>query len=442
MFQRFLGIVAMTALAFQIASGPTMALADALARLKPQRLADIHAAIADLQLVWTKTDRPPPYRDYRANLHVHSLWSHDSRGTRDEIVAAARKAGTQILMFSEHPADHYDFFAQGHHGTQDGVLMIPGAESQGFLVYPTHSLHGNVNGTPQQFSDLVRGRGGQMFVSHLEERMDWAIRGVTGVEIYNTHADFKDEKAMIAALRNPLWIFQVAEAIRMYPQEAYSAIQDYPQDYLARWDELCKQTPHTGVSANDAHQNVGLIVRWSAPEKVRVEDALGKLLLEVDRVDLPGHEQLCREKQVGDLLFRFLLDPYEVSLRHVGTHLLLHSLNEANVREALDRGRAYVAFDWLADASGFDFAAVAGNRRAEMGEDLAFEPGMRLQAQSPLPVLWKIIRDGALVCEMNGRRLEWEIAEQGNYRVEAWLDVAGERLLWVLANPIYVRSEK
>ena len=43
---------------------------------------------------------------------------------------------------------------------------------------------------------------------HLEERMDWDIAGLTGTEIYNTHADFKDETKFLAALRSPLTLLQ------------------------------------------------------------------------------------------------------------------------------------------------------------------------------------------------------------------------------------------
>ena len=132
---------------------------------------------------------------------------------------------------------------------KDGVLLIPGAETNGFLVFPKQSLRGLGTGTPQEFCDLVRGRGGLMFLSHLEERMNWEVRGLTGTEIYNTHADFKDEKNLIAALRNPFWLLKAIDLFQKYRQEAFSALQDYPQDYLRRWDQLCEKAPHTGVAA-------------------------------------------------------------------------------------------------------------------------------------------------------------------------------------------------
>ncbi|HLN30325.1 MAG TPA: PHP domain-containing protein [Gemmataceae bacterium] len=414
--------------------------ADALEKLKPEKLEATHKAVQALRVEWQKIPRLGPYVDYRANLHVHSALSHDSRGTIEEIVAAAKAAGTQVLMFTEHPSERYDFYRDGHRGMKDGVLLIPGAENKGFLIFPTQSLRGVEASSSQEYSDLVRSRGGLVFLSHLEERMDWEIRGMTGTEIYNTHADFKDEKKLIAAMRNPLWIFKSAELFMKYPQESFSALQDYPADYLKRWDELCTRAPHTGVAANDSHQNVGLVVRLVQGDKARLEDALGEKLFELDVGALPILQSMAKGKRVGDVLFQIRLDPYPISLRHVGTHLLLPELTEKAVWEALEAGRAYVSFDWLADATGFDFAAVSGKDRHEMGSRTAYENGLRLRAQAPLPVRWKVIRNGKVVSQSNGRALDSAVSEPGNYRVEAWLKIAGEEMIWVLSNPIYIRA--
>lgn len=416
--------------------------ADALARLKPDRLEATRKAILELRSQWRKLQRSGPYEDFRANLHVHSALSHDSRGTIAEIVAAAKAAGTRVLLFSEHPADHYDYVTDGHRGLRDGVLLIPGAETGGFLAYPKKSLRGLGQGAPQEFADLVRRSDGLIFLSHLEERMDWKIRGLTGTEIYNTHANFKDEKKLIAAMKNPLWLLGAVDLFRKYPQEAFSALHAYPAAYLKRWDELSKDTPHTGVAANDSHQNVGLTIRLLDEGNVRLEDALGKKLIELPIGDFEPLQQLTKGKKKGDIVFQLLLDPYEVSLRHVGTHLLMPRLVEKEVWQALEGGRAYVAFDWLADATGFDFWAECGASRYEMGRSFSIANGLKLCARTPLPVHWKLMRQGQIVKESDGRTFATGVAEPGVYRVEAWLDVAGEAMIWILSNPIYVRTTK
>src|SRR5205085_11110621 len=126
-------------------------------------------------------------------------------------------------------------------------------------------------------------------------------------------------------------------------------------------------------------------------------------LIERDAGAVAALQPLRAGKKAGDVLFRLLLDPYEYSLRHVGTHLLLTELSEPAVWEALKAGRAYVAFDWLADASGFDFAAHAGPRRFEMGSRVRWEKGLSLRGRAPLPGRWKLVRDGKIVLESSGR---------------------------------------
>ena len=411
---------------------------DAMENLKLERLEAVHQAVLALRTQRMEVPRTGPFHEHRANLHVHSHWSHDSVGTVEEILVAARTVGTTVLMFSEHPADHYDFFVDGNQGLKDGVLMIPGAEMQGFLAYPKMSLRGVTTSSPQELSDLISGRDGQIFVSHLEERMDWQIQGVTGVEIYNTHADFKDETNMLAALKNPFRMLQMAGLIKTYPQESFAALQNYPADYLKRWDELTQIAPHTGVSANDAHQNVGFVVRWTEGDTGRLEDPLGEKGLELNLAALPDLETLRKDKQPGDIIFSMFLDRYENSLRHVGTHLLLKDLSEDSVRECLEAGRAFVAFDWIADSTGFDYSANSESMRYEMGSQVTATPGLTLKAIAQLPVHWRLIRGGEVISESDGNTMSFEVRSPGVYRCEAWLDVAGAQMIWILSNPIYV----
>lgn len=420
--------------------GPIFAV-DAIDRLTAERLEAVHQAVIKLQGDRQTISRPDQFIDVRANLHVHSAFSHDSRGKLDDIVTAAKAAGTQVLLFTEHPADHYDVFRDGHQGLRDGVLLIPGAETNGMLVYPGQSIKEFLKTTPQELSEIVRGRDGLTFLSHLEERMDWNLRGLTGVEIYNTHADAKDEKRLLASVKNPLWLMKTAELYQRYPQEAFSSLQDYPKDYLKRWDELCQVAPHTGVSANDAHQNIGVSVIMADEGKVRVEDPLGELLLMLDAAVFNTIKPIPKDAKVGDSLFQLRLDPYENSLRHVGTHLLVTELSQPAVWQALNNGRAFVAFDWMADATGFDFAAQSGGVRHEVGTQFKYSPETKLTGQSPLPAKWKLLRNGELVSQSDGRTFEASVNAAGNYRVELWLNIAGEDRIWILSNPIYI-SEK
>ena len=61
--------------------------------------------------------------------------------------------------------------------------------------------------------------------------------------------------------------------------------------------------------------------------------------------------------------------------------------------------------------------------------------------RAPLPVRWRLVRDGKVVSEAAGRTLDEPVTGPGNYRVEAWLTVAGEPTIWILSNPVYVRPQ-
>ena len=368
---------------------------------------------------------------------VHSAFSHDSRGKIEDIVASAKKAGTQVLMFTEHPAAHYDFVKDGHQGMRDGVLMVAGAEEVGLLAYPLAPVP-KAGGT-LEMAALVKRTGGLNFLAHLEERMDVESPDLTGVEIYNIHALFKEQKRLVSQMKNPIWLANAAKMINQYPQEAYSTLHDYPANYLKRFDALCQKRPHTGVSANDAHQNIGLVLRLKENNKVQVEDALGEKLLEIDRLLAGAVAKIPADAKPGDVVLRLQLDRYENALRHAATHLLMEGQTREQGWEALEKGRAFVGFDWMADSTGFQLEVQEGDKRHAMGSRLKLEPGMRLAGKAPLAGEWKIARNGMVVHEGTGRAMEMELKEPGVYRAEVWLEIAGEKRVWILSNPIYVR---
>jgi hypothetical protein len=260
---------------------------------------------------------------------------------------------------------------------------------------------------------------------------------------------------MIDSMKNPLWLIKTADLIDKYPQEAFSALQTYPSDYLARWDQLCWVAPHTGVAANDAHQNVGVRVVLGLDNKVIVMDALGEELLKLERLLVAPVLKIPEGAQPGDVLLKLQLDPYEFSLRHAGTHLLVSDLTQEAVWEALEEGRTYVAFDWLADARGFDLTLIEGSRRHPIGSKLEWDAISRvsdmprLVGQSPLQATWKVIRTGEdgqgglavgqLVHEIKDLKLDFNLKESGNYRVELWLELLGQPHCWILSSPIYIK---
>ncbi|MBX3423716.1 MAG: hypothetical protein KF752_19335 [Pirellulaceae bacterium] len=421
------------------------ALGDATSRMQIGQLKATRAALEALRDEWQAVSAPPgEFRDYRAQLHVHTHFSHDSRSPIEEILQAAQECNTQVLMFNDHPSDEYDFFKDGYQGLRDGVLMVAGAEKGGFLVYPNRSIQANTYEGPQGLANLVRSDDGLIFLSHLEERMDWAISGITGNEIYNTHADVMEEKRFLSALKNPLMLMGLMPAIRDYPQEMFGAILDYPADYLRRWDELCQTARHTGVAANDAHHNQVIRAYVTEDQQVAIEDALGKRVATLDPEKVALVKPLVAGRKPGDVILELDLDPYPRSFQHVSTHLLMRDLTREEVWDALKSSRAYVSFEWLANPTGFWFAAQCGDQRIDVGGETTLVAGegaqLQLAAAAPLPVLFKLLRHGQVVHEHRGREFEFVAQSSGVYRLEAWLQVAGELKPWILTNPIYVRD--
>jgi hypothetical protein len=420
----------------------TAAWADALDRMHPDKLRAVHEAIETLKTQRRIVILSSGFDDVRTLLHVHSELSHDSRGTLEEIVTDAKAAGVRVILFTEHPSNDVDYFLEGHRGVVDGVLLIPGAETEGFLAFPRRSIQAQKTESPQAFADLVMSTGGLAFVSHLEERMDWMIDRVTGMEIYNTHADFKDEKRFVAALLSPLSFVTISNSLKQYPQEVFGALLDYPADYLRRYDELCLRARQTGVAANDAHHNQAYRVRLHDDGIVQLEDALGTVVTRLDLSTLGPLGALAAGRESGDVLFELDLDPYVRSFRHVSTHLLLRETTEKQVWEALSEGRAYVSFDWLADPTGFVYEAVRSGEKWHIGSELPMADGLRLRAEAPLEGRFKLIRDGAAIFDQVSTKIDYLVKGPGVYRVEVWLSVAGEERPWILSNPIYVRGNE
>jgi hypothetical protein len=271
--------------------------------------------------------------------------------------------------------------------------------------------------------------------------MEWDLKGLTGSEIYNLHADFKDETRLIKSMRTPAGLLSLLPASRNYPQETMAALMDYPADYLRRYDQLCEKSRLTGIAANDAHHNNSIKGVVLEGGQIQLVDALGKKLAKIDPQKIPILKPfLPNHLKARDTFVLLDLDPYERSFRHVATHLFLPELTERSVRDALVAGRAYVSFEWVADPTGFNFQAVHGHSVYEMGSEVPFSQGIVLRSVSPLPARFRLIRNGKEIHTALGRSFEQGIDSPGNYRLEVWVNLGETPEVWILSNPIYVRG--
>jgi hypothetical protein len=111
------------------------------------------------------------------------------------------------------------------------------------------------------------------------------------------------------------------------------------------------------------------------------------------------------------------------------------------VRQALATGRAYVAFDWIADPTGFVYRADRGADKWPMGSEVPFAKDLHLRAEAPLAGRFKLVRNGEVVLEQNTATLDYLVDKPGVYRAEVWLKLADEDRPWILTNPIYIREQ-
>lgn len=376
------------------------------------------------------------YGDYAGALHVHTSLGGHSTGTLKDVVEGAKSAGLAFVVMTEHPSGLTDTRAATLSGTHDGVLFVPGNETNESLRDRLLTFGGapagdvNATGTPtnwegaqpqtynatptppaspastQTLIDRAKADGRLVFVAHPETFESWATaRGFDGMEVYNLHADARHVRP-VKLFFDGLWSY------RSFPHLLWTSFSETPTENLRRWDELTSQGRRVvAVAGNDAHANVG----------VSLQDLTGKPL------------------------FQIKLDPYARSFGVVRTHALVprtDAFDAATLVAALANGHAYVAFDVLCDATGFRLSATNGTEQILMGDEIALGAGVRLRVATPVESRIVLIKDGRKSDEKVATGNEWAINEKGVYRVECYLPQLPAPLdqkPWIISNPVYVR---
>lgn len=349
-------------------------------------------------------------RVIRGALHVHTRRS-DGTGTVEEIAAAARRAGLQFVIFTDH--------GDGTRGSdtpvyRSGVLCIDAVEIS------TNSGHVVAIGLPQapfplggEAADViedVRRLGGISIAAHPDSARpalgwkEWTA-SFDGLEWLNADSQWRDEG----------WP-TLGRSILTYPFRragTLATLLDRPDALLARWDTLLRDRPVIAVGAADAHARLG---PGDDPYRRRLS------------LHVPSYEQVFRTMSVSIPAREFQGEaPEDARL----------------VLEAVRAGRLYSSIDALATPALFSFTATSGADSVAMGERLALNgPVMlRVQANAPDGSSIRLLSEGKSVAIGGPSTLEYEApAVPGVYRVE--IDVAGAPgappVPWIVSNPIYV----
>lgn len=325
-------------------------------------------------------------QDWKGVVHCHSYLSHDSDGTVAEIVAAAHAARVDFVLMTDHQTDAS--IGDGARGRVGGVLLVVGAEvrtPQGtVMAFPLQSPLRRWQSAGALVAEAGR-QGALAFLCHAEDTRAWDVDGICGVEIVNLHA------GALAAdrLEMLLWGF-------LLPLRAtFGLLCQRNPEVFAGWDrQLGRRHPFTPVGGNDAHANV--------------------------RIFGP---------------FGGTIGTYREVFLTLSTHVLAVHLDEAGLVEALRAGRTYVCFDLFGEGTGFDFHAEAGTEVSPVGATVTASAALRLVARAPRPGRLRLLHDGFVCRESDGRALELLDPAPGVYRIEV---MTASGAPWIFSSSIRV----
>lgn len=415
---------------------------------------------------WLASQRQPValksgYNEYRGVIHSHSEISHDSEVSFPEILDAMHKAHCQFIFLTDHVVDGKADYSQGWRGVHDGVLFVQGYEMRDGIMpwgLPPDTVLRN-DAAPAELAKEIRRLGGAMCFGHCEAGRPFDIPEVDGMEIYNIHTDLLDEMMEKHSRLEVPKEFLVN--MYAYPEQTLRSMFDWwvLAMLVQKWDEQSLHRHITAVAANDCHQNVGVRALYTDRDTLLLLDT-GHNDAEKKKIwehKLNGFTRLLLRACFGPLeankqLFRIDCDPYERSSRFVNTHLLAKELTEPALLDALRQGRAFIAFNMLADAGGFAYVAQGNSQQVTMGESIALTPGLKLLAEAPLSCRFTLLRNGKKVASKEGKTFEYEVTQPGKYRIQTDITMPGEITVigedyarnmapWILTNPIEVTAE-
>ncbi len=363
--------------------------------LSHERLETVRDFRRDVEPVPAPTE-DSALRDFRGILHCHSIYSHDAKGTLEEIGRAAEIASVDFLVMTDHT--NPDAFTHGWRGLKGRTLFLLGQEISkrgSLLAIGTKRFVDPQGKSPQEIVDDVASAGGLAFIGHFEKTRYDDLSGFAGVGIVNLHAAWR-ERGILGVLGS---VLDLLYSGRSFADEVFLetlAIPSPLEDNLRRFDDLARRRRIVAISETDSHG-----------------------------------------------VARFLgiqIDPYARLFEVVSTHVFARDLDEESILDALASGHAYVTFDGYAPSRGFQFEAIRGTRVvAIQGDEIDLGDGIELLARLPFEASIRLVRNGEAIAEADGQRLAHTVTLPGAYRVEASLSLGGRKRPWIFSNPIYVR---
>ncbi|HKO99403.1 MAG TPA: hypothetical protein VJU86_20555 [Pyrinomonadaceae bacterium] len=372
----------------------------------------LNAAIQSVNSQRALEPAPSEFSEYQGVLHVHSALGGHSKGSFEEIIAAAKSNQLNFVVMTEHTTGNFNTAAMTLKGTHAGVLFVNGNEvstSNGdrFLILPGDEATVEQPLPPHELVSKTKARGAMALVAYPQEFKSWDVSELNGVEVYNVYTNTRTINPVVMFF-DGLWSY------RSYPELLFANFYRRPSADLQKWDEAIRASGRklVGVAGNDAHSNVG----------VSLQDSTGKTLVGLQ------------------------LDPYERSFRLVRVHALIaqaEGLSTESLLKALLAGHCFIGFDLFGDTSGFRYTASTATENRIQGDEIGLTGQVRLEVRTPIASRIVLLKDGNRVDERTGLKMqEFLVNEKGSYRVEVYLPRLPKPVSeqpWIISNPIYVR---
>jgi len=371
---------------------------------------------------------------YRGVMHVHSYLSHDSKGTLDNIIPAAKTDGIDFIFLTDHPHGRLDTLPKGYHGYYSGVLIEPGTENDGFDTWPLHPAIIDWKLNKDTVAKTIVSKGGMIFYAHTEEPHNWSNRDFQGMEIYNFHTDTKDQSPV------PIILNVIINGDK-YRHWVMREFFDEQTPILARWDSLNRIRKIVGFSAVDAHENQGFRARYLKDGRIQW---IGPNAKAVDTMEVKfWNKWLLSEPDKSGWAFKWMVDTYQASFNYITNYVIADTLSTPSLSDHIKRGHLFTAFKSLGDAKGFQYYTVnqKDSISAILGDSVKINQVKTLNATSPLPGQFRLIHDGKTVNISTGENYTYSWSDplqKGAYRIEMHLKLQGKLIPWLYSNPIYI----
>jgi len=344
--------------------------------------------------------------EYIGCIHIHTIFS-DGSGTYPHVIQAAREAGLDYLMVSDHMTLRGR--EEGYVGWYDSLFVSIGYEIQDkedrhhYLVFgldrmlPTEYNH-------EEYIKAVKDAGALGIAAHPLEQRDknYSLPGfpaitwsnldypeIEVVEIWNMMSHWLEA----TTIRNKYWNVIHPRSFSTHPAD----------DILSWWDEANLTRQVVGIGSVDAHAT-----------KVKVLGIFSKAIFD-----------------------------YKIMFKSIRTHILsekkIRNLStaetETEIINSIKSGRCFISNFRRGDARGFRFYIQTGQTELQMGETGSATRGI-LNVILPKKAICKVYRDGELYHDDFTEHLEIEVPE-GIYRITAERGKRG----WIYSNHIKLINE-